>query len=297
MVLSKKIQFNPSTLRIIRNTATGKVLMDAASGYQYSELDCCCFLEPETEGHCNNADWDSFPPFGGVGKTPLYYILSVHMEGTKTFWEINFGNCTQEYENVHAYYTLDAVLKVKYTNNCLWETYEVMSSAVSWHYSSHHPTSGYQCDGDGEISFWEGSIDLQGSPSEIFLRLDFLMDSGSGCSTSSSCFARMGLEQPCPACSNAGINIEINDCEISGSATHDCSRTVDAPTCPGLAQLTSTNNTIVSWRPFDCNFTVWDSSTSYALDDCVSWNGKFYTCKLGHTNQEPPNVTYWTDVS
>lgn len=39
---------------------------------------------------------------------------------------------------------------------------------------------------------------------------------------------------------------------------------------------------------------TWSSSTAYVVDDCVSSSGVIYQCILGHTNQGPPNATYWT---
>lgn len=38
---------------------------------------------------------------------------------------------------------------------------------------------------------------------------------------------------------------------------------------------------------------AWDSGTSYAIGDLVSRLGVNYYCKAGHTNQQPPNATYW----
>jgi hypothetical protein len=37
----------------------------------------------------------------------------------------------------------------------------------------------------------------------------------------------------------------------------------------------------------------WDSGTAYVVNDAVNNDGSSYICILGHTNQEPPNATYW----
>lgn len=37
----------------------------------------------------------------------------------------------------------------------------------------------------------------------------------------------------------------------------------------------------------------WDEDTFYELGDIVGHEGEFYRCKLAHTNQEPPNATFW----
>jgi len=38
---------------------------------------------------------------------------------------------------------------------------------------------------------------------------------------------------------------------------------------------------------------AWSNATTYAADDAVSYQGSSYLCILGHTNQSPPNITYW----
>jgi len=38
----------------------------------------------------------------------------------------------------------------------------------------------------------------------------------------------------------------------------------------------------------------WDATTAYAAGDVVQHNERSYTCILASTNNEPPNVTYWT---
>jgi hypothetical protein len=41
------------------------------------------------------------------------------------------------------------------------------------------------------------------------------------------------------------------------------------------------------------DFTPWSSETAYSVDDLVSHNGMNFVCISAHTNQEPPNATYW----
>lgn len=41
----------------------------------------------------------------------------------------------------------------------------------------------------------------------------------------------------------------------------------------------------------------WDATTTWAVDDIVAWEGFFYVCILESTNNEPPNATYWTQLS
>ena len=38
----------------------------------------------------------------------------------------------------------------------------------------------------------------------------------------------------------------------------------------------------------------WNSATPYVANRVVNYNGVYYRCVLAHTNQVPPNATYWT---
>ncbi|KKM19962.1 hypothetical protein LCGC14_1650330 [marine sediment metagenome] len=42
---------------------------------------------------------------------------------------------------------------------------------------------------------------------------------------------------------------------------------------------------------------TWDADTIWVVDDIVAWEGSFYICILQSTNNEPPNVTYWTVIT
>lgn len=42
---------------------------------------------------------------------------------------------------------------------------------------------------------------------------------------------------------------------------------------------------------------AWSDSTTYEVGDAVSWDGASYICILEHSNQEPPNATYWQVLS
>ncbi len=62
-----------------------------------------------------------------------------------------------------------------------------------------------------------------------------------------------------------------------------------------------------NWREIDTNgdfqfkqggalpTTEWSSSTAYSVGDKVAHEGSSYSCIQAHTNQEPPNATYWSD--
>lgn len=50
------------------------------------------------------------------------------------------------------------------------------------------------------------------------------------------------------------------------------------------------NTTGITWRD------VWSNVTTYAINDAVSYNGSVWICISSHTNQAPPNATYWNMV-
>jgi hypothetical protein len=42
--------------------------------------------------------------------------------------------------------------------------------------------------------------------------------------------------------------------------------------------------------------TAWSGATAYVVGDVVASGGNLYRCILNHTNQVPPNATYWVQV-
>lgn len=61
--------------------------------------------------------------------------------------------------------------------------------------------------------------------------------------------------------------------------------------------LTSTNLLAVAPNFDIYTYPAWSNSTAYVVDDMVKVSGIVYKCVLGHTNQSPPNTTYWQVVS
>ena len=41
----------------------------------------------------------------------------------------------------------------------------------------------------------------------------------------------------------------------------------------------------------------WSSATTYAIGDLAENDGALYICTAAHSNQEPPNASYWTLMS
>ena len=42
---------------------------------------------------------------------------------------------------------------------------------------------------------------------------------------------------------------------------------------------------------------TWSGATAYQVGDCVRSAVVSYVCILAHTNQSPPNATYWEVIS
>lgn len=42
---------------------------------------------------------------------------------------------------------------------------------------------------------------------------------------------------------------------------------------------------------------LWSSIRTYSVNEVASYNGAWYRCLVAHTNQTPPNATYWTAVT
>lgn len=53
-------------------------------------------------------------------------------------------------------------------------------------------------------------------------------------------------------------------------------------------------NGTVQWRMGECE--GWDSGVNYIVGRCVGHESVFYICNQDHTNQEPPNGSYWAPV-
>ncbi len=100
-----KIKVNPSTGKVlVFRDSSGNSKLCSTCCFGFAPNDCCCFLEPETEGACGNEDWDSFAPFGGPGNTPRFYSMTYEIvwqdssetttyHSTSIEFSGSFGNC------------------------------------------------------------------------------------------------------------------------------------------------------------------------------------------------------------
>lgn len=59
----------------------------------------------------------------------------------------------------------------------------------------------------------------------------------------------------------------------------------------GATRTLATDADVLTWRG------QWSNLTAYIEDDVVEWNGSSYVCTAAHTNQQPPNASYWDLVA
>ena len=241
--------------------------------------------------HCDNSDWNSFPPFGGIGKTPKYYALSLMIYGQSITYHVDCELCETLGISADFSYTLCANIKATRTGACTWSWTGILGGSVSWSWV----TDDYSCSGTSIpcISGDYHCITLHLFPA---IRYGFVFGSFRG----ADCLIPDDCKCGSYACPEDG-EISINDCQISGSMAvknYYSENTCYGGTCPGGTLFQEfTRDETVSWRPMDCEYTLWNSTTLYHIGDCVVWAGKFYICITTNINQEPPNITYWMDIS
>lgn len=81
---------------------------------------------------------------------------------------------------------------------------------------------------------------------------------------------------------------EVFNCDLSNRASDIGFTERDRPMLRPRPGSTRVGNTIIG---------TWSSVTAYVIGDLVVRDSVIYRCILGHTNQQPPNVTYWTVVT
>ena len=248
---------------------------------------------------CGNEDWNSFPPYGGVGKTPKYYLVSSRIVGLFQFYGVNAVTCVQTLWTQISY-TLDVLsLLTGGDPSCIWGSVQILHGHVSYTYVSGLGTVSCTSTTTPTVQFVILRLD---NPASLSIHFNFTMNIGNNCDSGSiTCgLARLvypecsGIRLVCPS----GNPQSLPDCDISGTIIDSNSCTIfKGGDCPNTISLYESKDETHSWRPFDCNYTMWDSSEIYSVNNCVFWKGKYYLCILSHSNQEPPNATYWTDIS
>jgi hypothetical protein len=98
---------------------------------------------------------------------------------------------------------------------------------------------------------------------------------------------------------NKTITGSTNTVAASQLRTAGADVVVSAASAPSTGQaLIAASATTASWQNIS-GITwrnTWNSGTTYAVNDCISSGGSTWICILSHTNQVPPNATYWNMV-
>ena len=322
---------------------TGKLCRGCCFPYPFSE-DCCCFLNPSPaawddeiiyslhecvsysgsnwyssidgdninnepgvgEGwvgyvSCGNEDWNSVPPYGGIGKTPTYYAISLWITG---YAEYNGTGGRYDYAN----YNMNLILKATVDDDCthqLYNTSNVADSNISWHVEHINPYSpDYSCDGESDLYYLSGGIGLYHESTglaDILVSTRFYIHYGA-----TDCYDVSALwKNKADAIAGGGAvggsypvmpYQYIDACEIVGNRSDTITLT------DGAFEQSRTYK--ISWRPWDCNYTVYDEDENYTISDCVGYEGKFWVCILGNgpdteAGVQNPSVGggYWNLVS
>lgn len=91
---------------------------------------------------------------------------------------------------------------------------------------------------------------------------------------------------------NSGTTYKVNDLATLNGSLYVCTTEHSNQEPPnGSYWLKATEG--LDWA----NLAAWDSGTTYKVDDVVTSGGGTYVCILEHSNQVPPNGTYWIAIA
>ncbi len=232
---------------------------------------------------CDNEDWHSIPPFGGIDKTPFVYGLSVDVTGHKAV-QWSYGLETYWYNStarVQAYFNL------YYQEGCGWKNYGPFGFLYE-----------YSTEGESEDGPWsqEGVLtqdDLSFRSASLILcdveRLIPLTSVGFSFLIYSALCTSGGGEIPCHALPFGGASGLIRIQDLPGCTLQDSINfSLDWPIDEVYDSGTNTANGRISWRPLDCDYALWDFDTVYEMDACVACGGQFYrSCASNNQGHRP----------
>lgn len=238
---------------------------------------------------CENEDWNSFPPFGGIKKTPKYYVVAFkgygHFENNA--YNLYCGLVVENYCNIEVRGMF--VLTQTEAEPCRWTgSGEIGTNIhVSWIYEqiAHHPNynnmSGNETDGIFEGNVCSCTLDLDANTLDISIPYNL-------CTSLSAYFIRCFygpfyynnplVGDPAP--------LGIDACKIAGSDVANDENTVYDVTCPSDIIAYHNIDYSFSWRPLDCNYTLYSEDENYQTNDCVIHAGKFWVA----CNQNGPDT-------
>lgn len=235
--------------------------------------------------HCDNEDWDSIPPYGGMGKSPMLYGLSFDVSGILSY---------------SGYYPFGSTLRVR-------GYFVLVGGAGVWSFGTGVPDERVECQytytahdtSSGEPRSWNGTL----TESDMYLEAYFHIN----CSVGSPSFTEFWIyfqpnpalcgyepeDVPCgilpflPLSERRGVGIEglpeeLPGCMLQGSTNW----AVDWSTM----YVTHTASGRISWRPLDCNYTLWRADITYPINACVAWEGQFYRSCRANNQGHPPEA-------
>lgn len=331
--------FNINTGKLV--SKSGKIACTCCSPFtpQYSEDDCCCFLNPTPETwndpipktyalhecvsydgftwyslqadnlnhtptvgggwwakytHCDNANWNEVPQYAGIGKTPLYYALSVSITGS-SYVRVTKRTGPAPTCDYETYYTenydctLHAYGKAEKSSDCIWS----LSSAtggdlkIDGHYSqsfacgSMSPCTSWSYDEDFQVLPGDGkptmSITLKLTPDhkiEVSILVPFRTGDESltwvSWRTVIECITEVSEDLTFDVCDIKGTVSDSGS--VSGWPSIEDCWALFAQWCENTWSITA------SWVPLDCEYTIYNEETVYATGACCAYGGKFWRC-------------------
>ena len=295
------VGWDTSALKVLMNTDGDKVCEGCCDSFEYTFAsgDCCCFLDPSPDAwdsgttydtgdmvsysgsnyystidnnlnntppaagkwvlyiSCGNETWNDTPPFGGVGKTPRYYALSVDYlyhyyltaNPTSSFDKYSFSDL----------YVLDNV------STCMWEI--ECQDTDHLHEDENGSTSDTQP--------FNARLNLRDTTDPIAAGFD------EDCNFYSTAQDGLGWAEAYPTTDECdgldgpfGNSVFFDECKTKGTSAIDCS----------LPFYTYTRNwqITMSWRPLDCDYSLYDTATNYSIDACVAYSGRFWRCCISN---------------
>ncbi len=230
--------------------------------------DCCCFLEPGTAGHCDNADWDSAPPYGGPGRTPKYYTVTYTIT-----WRDSATTTTFFCDTLGPIEGGSAIIQCPYQNT-------IENHVCRWW--------------DGDSVYGTSPEDSDGNKVGLQLRLD-----SEGTATTRLHISANPKWDEC--CFSNDMDVgdtryymydpNLGECVIAGSkvAAHEDSGTCIFKKTDIGPLFFEAGDMVVSWYPG--KVPEWDECTDYEIGDMVAHEGVFYCCIRDHAAGSPPSCT------
>lgn len=235
--------------------------------------------------HCNNELWDSIPPFGGVDKTPAMYGLSIDVSGVKSYTSYGGTPWHSSTARFRAYFRLPN------RGGCQWVFDAEPGERVECQFS-------FAAEGEDSFGPWHQDGVLGPDDLNLWVNLYFGGCPDGGFSQISiQCWTRREL------CAVGGGDIRCNSLPFQysdGLRIYPVPiRDLDLPACAMQETInwsadwstpsdTHTASGRLSWRPLDCEYSLWDANTIYSSGDCVAWDGRFYRSCAANNQGHPP---------